>query len=682
MVKKASQLYMKTTKWFGVVAMLIVSALPSMAQTPEAAAAGAPEQAQPAAPASLSPTAAEVVKLAGSGVGEDVVLAYIQNSQLMFNLSADAVLYLRDVGISQPIITAMLNHDNSLRPQEPQSPPSQYAPTATAPALAEVPAPAPAPVPAPAPQAPPPQVVVAAPTYVSSPPPDVGYFYNDLAPYGTWVSLAGVGWCWQPSVVAVNRGWRPYCDSGHWIYTDAGWYWQSDYSWGWAPFHYGRWYMDASCGWVWQPGRTWGPAWVTWRTVGTTCGWAPLPPGADFAVGMGWRYNGISVGASFGFGLGVNAFAFVSFNNFCANNVSRHCMPPAQANVFYKQTTIVNNYTVVNNTFVNRGIPVERIGAASRIPVPRASLHEGRPGQPAPAGLKGPVVYRTPLGKADPSPRMVAQKVDNAHPQIRHAAYQPAPSGRGNTPGVGRPGSGLPTTPNANLKGERTPVTGSHGGSQALKPNQPASATGRQNSPIGGNPSLTPGGGSGKSQTGGGGSRQSQNAAKPAYERQSLPTPKSYPGSESQTGAKASSGSQSPTTSRSYTPGLPAGNKTLSSPQNSSTLSTYPGGQPRTGTKSFSGTQPLSTTPSYSPGASSRGQSAVPQQRYQSSTYPGGGAGQGQLPAAKSAVQKASPQFYTPKTVDQSSQVRSLSDQPKTGAAPGGGSSYGTRRNR
>ena len=36
-------------------------------------------------------------------------------------------------------------------------------------------------------------------------------------------------------VVGINRNWQPYCDSGHWrLITDAGWFWQSDYSWGWA----------------------------------------------------------------------------------------------------------------------------------------------------------------------------------------------------------------------------------------------------------------------------------------------------------------------------------------------------------------------------------------------------------------------------------------------------------------
>ena len=93
----------------------------------------------------------------------------------------------------------------------------------------------------------------------------MSYFYNNLSPYGTWVSLEGYGWCWQPRAVVISHGWRPYCDGGHWVYTDAGWFWQSDYSWGWAPFHYGRWYQHPRCGWVWTPDRVWGPAWVTWR---------------------------------------------------------------------------------------------------------------------------------------------------------------------------------------------------------------------------------------------------------------------------------------------------------------------------------------------------------------------------------------------------------------------------------
>jgi hypothetical protein len=64
------------------------------------------------------------------------------------------------------------------------------------------------------------------------PPPaaDTGYstFYDSLAPYGTWVDVAGCGPCWQPTVVVANPVWRPYCDAGRWVYTDCGWYWLSE----------------------------------------------------------------------------------------------------------------------------------------------------------------------------------------------------------------------------------------------------------------------------------------------------------------------------------------------------------------------------------------------------------------------------------------------------------------------
>src|SRR5580704_8418203 len=68
-------------------------------------------------------------------------------------------------------------------------------------------------------------------SYSTDAPDDVNYFYSDLSPYGQWVDLAGYGWCWQPTVVAGNPQWQPYSDDGHWIYTDAGWFWQSDYPW-------------------------------------------------------------------------------------------------------------------------------------------------------------------------------------------------------------------------------------------------------------------------------------------------------------------------------------------------------------------------------------------------------------------------------------------------------------------
>lgn len=117
---------------------------------------------------------------------------------------------------------------------------------------------------------------------------DVSIFYDRLAPYGHWFRSSQYGWCWTPYDVPV--GWRPYTD-GHWIYTEYGWTWVSDWPWGWAPFHYGRWFFDPDYGWVWIPGTVWGPAWVAWRWSDDWIGWAPLPPDAQWQVHVGLHYG-------------------------------------------------------------------------------------------------------------------------------------------------------------------------------------------------------------------------------------------------------------------------------------------------------------------------------------------------------------------------------------------------------
>src|ERR1700690_1386351 len=68
--------------------------------------AQAPPAPAPAAPA-VSPGAAEVIKLSGAGVGDEVVLAYIKNCQAPFRLSATAIVRLKDAGVTSPVITAM-----------------------------------------------------------------------------------------------------------------------------------------------------------------------------------------------------------------------------------------------------------------------------------------------------------------------------------------------------------------------------------------------------------------------------------------------------------------------------------------------------------------------------------------------------------------------------------------------
>ncbi len=103
----------------------------------------------------------------------------------------------------------------------------------------------------------------------------VADFDAPLAAEGTWVTIGAYGRCWHPRGVAV--GWRPYCE-GEWVWTDNGWYWQSDEAWAWACYHYGTWVIDPGYGWVWVPGVEWAPAWVVWRTGGGYTGWAPCAP--------------------------------------------------------------------------------------------------------------------------------------------------------------------------------------------------------------------------------------------------------------------------------------------------------------------------------------------------------------------------------------------------------------------
>ncbi len=241
----------------------------------------------------------------------------------------------------------------------------------------------------------------------------------------------------------MSPGWRPYCDGGYWVYSDAGWYWQSTYSWGWAPFHYGRWYQHPHCGWVWMPDRVWGPAWVTWRAGGDVCGWAPLPPHAEFDLRLGWRFNGVSVGASFDFGLGIGAFAFVSFGDFCGHDIGHHCLPPARVTTIYRQTTIINNYVVNNDTIVHRGIPIERVSAASRVPVPRATVRDWSGAAGGCPIRSGAVVYRPHLQAPARPVKMVAQKVDARQPVIQHA---PVVSSRAEHPSGFGGGAPTPAT--------------------------------------------------------------------------------------------------------------------------------------------------------------------------------------------------------------------------------------------
>jgi hypothetical protein len=113
-------------------------------------------------------------------------------------------------------------------------------------------------------------------------------FYDELAPYGNWVSYQD-RYVWIPE--GVDDGWRPYTQ-GHWAYTRSyGWVWVSDEKFGWATYHYGRWGKAPDIGWYWLPGSIWAPAWVAWSYDHYDIAWAPLPPvhydGVNDATSLG-----------------------------------------------------------------------------------------------------------------------------------------------------------------------------------------------------------------------------------------------------------------------------------------------------------------------------------------------------------------------------------------------------------
>ncbi len=335
-----------------------------------AEAEATPTPAARPAPAGLklSAPAAEVIKLAESGTEEGVLLAFVSNSSAPFNLGADEIIYMNDIGVSSEVVAAMIQRDQALGGGPASVEPAPAAPVAEEPELyAPQPAESSAVAEAPPAAPPPPAETVSYPV-----------FYNSLSPYGTWIDVAGWGPCWRPTVVVANPGWRPYCNGGRWIYSDCGWYWLSDYTWGWAPFHYGRWFRHHRMGWCWAPDTVWGPSWVSWRHTATHCGWAPLPPGASFTYGHGLAYRGRTVSSSFSFGLGVSSFTFVETTHFHSRHLNRHVLPPTHARHVFHQAPPSTPIVMNHGRVMNHGIPPARITQATRTEIHTVTLQPTR----------------------------------------------------------------------------------------------------------------------------------------------------------------------------------------------------------------------------------------------------------------------------------------------------------------
>ena len=194
--------FMKIMKWQKKLAVVLVGGLMVLALN-------APAQNSPTAAPKLSYGVSEVVRLAQANINDDTIIAYIKSTRTDYKLSADQMLYLRQQGVSEAVIKAMLVQPIPVA--APATTPAAVASTAPAPA-APVPEATgraamsptyttPAPQPAPAvPNA----VVVAPPVTYVQPAPAPYYYYPPYyyAPYPYY------GWGFPPVALSFGWGWH------------------------------------------------------------------------------------------------------------------------------------------------------------------------------------------------------------------------------------------------------------------------------------------------------------------------------------------------------------------------------------------------------------------------------------------------------------------------------------------
>lgn len=118
-------------KYFGCMLaslLFILVSLPVQAQV--TAARPGPAYSVPTLPYGVD----DILRLTLAGVNEDVILKYIEVAATSYQLEANHLIYLRDQGVSDRIINAML--DQRLKVQNTPPPSSQSTPSPTATSVA------------------------------------------------------------------------------------------------------------------------------------------------------------------------------------------------------------------------------------------------------------------------------------------------------------------------------------------------------------------------------------------------------------------------------------------------------------------------------------------------------------------------------------------------------------------
>src|SRR4030066_1680380 len=182
-----------------------------------------------------------------------------------------------------------------------------------------------------------------------------GYFYTELAPYGSWIEVDYGVVVWRPTIIRTD--WMPY-NVGRWVWTYDGWYWDSYEPFGHITYHYGRWYYDDYYRWLWYPDYEWAPAWVEWRYDNDYIGWAPLHPYAVFSVSVGIYFTSVYYTPYY-------YWHFVNYKYFCDPYSYNYYVEPGYKQRIYNGTKYRHDYTYRNGRVQNRGIDVKYVSVRS-----------------------------------------------------------------------------------------------------------------------------------------------------------------------------------------------------------------------------------------------------------------------------------------------------------------------------
>jgi hypothetical protein len=293
-------------------------------------------------------------------------------------------------------------------------------------------------------------------------------FDSTLSPYGEWVMVGGLGRVWRPYPAVVGVDFRPYLSGGHWVYTDYGWSFESDYEWGWAPFHYGRWYLADYYGWVWVPDTVWGPAWVDWRFGNGYVGWVPLAP------------FGFSINTGF-----YRPWCFVPVQQFVVRDVYHYAVPVERFHWAYSVTTPIQQPVRYAGVQWNAGPPPGQVSQAIGQPIHAASIAPPVPGRVQPVRIASPAgVPAHGVSAAPSSPGSVPPGY------APHSSTAPAPGYVAPAPHPAPPSSASNGRWGSPPVGSSAPSSAPHSAGGSVAPSAPAAGAGHSVSPA---PSAAPG---------------------------------------------------------------------------------------------------------------------------------------------------------------------------------------------